>query len=170
MHHYTTHTWLVLANDENTRQMWHDIVPRLACQQEFLMYALMACTALHMAYLNPDRLSELTTKARTYQDHAMPLFRAVVPSVESETCDAVFIFARLVTINAFALDERLFMDGEEEDKLPSWLFFICSGCRWLSFRAVLVLYDECSGVMEQLLLLKTQSNPLSYHLPPINPK
>lgn len=128
MHHYTTHTWRALANDENTRQMWHVIVPQLAYQHEYLMHALMACTKLHMAYLNPDQHSELTIKARTHQDHAMPLFRAAVPSVESETCDAVFIFARLLTITAFALDERLFMAGEEEDKLPSWLFFIRSGC------------------------------------------
>jgi len=128
MHHFTTHTWLTLATDENTRQMWHAIVPQLAYQHEFLMHALLACTALHMAYLNPDQHSELTIKARTHQDHAMPLFRAAIPSVESETCDAVLIFARLVAITAFALDERLIVVGEEEDKLPSWLFFIRSGC------------------------------------------
>ena len=128
MRHYLTHAWLALANDENTRQMWLVIVPQLAYQHEFLMHALMACTALHMAHLNPERLSELTIKARTHLDHAMPLFRAVVSSMETETCDAVFIFARLVTITAFALDERLFMVGEEKDRLPSWLFFIRSGC------------------------------------------
>jgi hypothetical protein len=31
-------------------------------------------------------------------------------------------------MTAFALDESLFMVGEKEDKLPSWLFFIRSGC------------------------------------------
>lgn len=107
--------------------MWHVIVPQLAYQHEFLMHALLAWTALHMAYLNPDQHLELTIKARTHQDHAIPLFRAAVPSVESETCDAVLIFARLVAITAFALDERLFMVDDKEDNLPSWLFFIRSG-------------------------------------------
>ena len=128
MHHFTTYTYLTLATDKDARQMWHAIVPQLAYQHEFLMHALLACTALHMAYLDPDQYSELTIKARTYQDHALPLFRAAIPRVESETCDAILIFARLVAITAFALDERLFMDGEKEDKLPSWLFFIRSGC------------------------------------------
>ena len=128
MDHFTAHTWLTLATDENTRQMWRVIVPQLVYQHEYLMHALLACTALHMAYLNPDQHIDLTIKARTHQDHALPLFRAAVPSVGNETCDAVLIFARLVSITAFALDERLFTVGEKEDKLPSWLFFIRSGC------------------------------------------
>lgn len=120
--------------------MWRVIVPQLAYQHEFLMHALLACTALHMAYLNLEQRSELTIKARTHQDHAFPLFRAAVPNVESVTCDAVLIFARLVSITAFALDERLFMLGEKEDKLPSWLFFIRSGCESSSFRSIFVLF------------------------------
>ena len=108
--------------------MWHFTIPQIAYQHEFLMHALLACTALHMAYLNPDQHSELTIKARTHQDHAIPLCRAAIHKMESETCDAVFIFARLLAITAFALDERLFVVGEDEDKLPSWLFFIRSGC------------------------------------------
>ncbi|TVY15499.1 Orsellinic acid/F9775 biosynthesis cluster protein D, partial [Lachnellula arida] len=129
--HYTTHTWLTLATDEITRQMWRDIVPQLAHQYKFLMHALLACSALHMATFYPDRHSELTIKARSHQDHAMPLFRAAIPSVEDETCDAVLIFARLIAITAFALDENLYTVGEKENKLPSWLFFIRSGCHML---------------------------------------
>lgn len=128
IHHFTTHTWRTLANNENMRQMWRVIVPRLAYQHEYLMHALLACAALHIAYLNPEQHSELTIKARTHQDHAIPLFLAAIPSVESKTCDAVLIFVRLMGIIVFALDERLFTVGEKEDKLPSWLFFIRSGC------------------------------------------
>lgn len=116
--------------------MWRDIVPQLAHQHNFLMHAFLACTALHMAHLNPNRHQELTLKARTHQDHAMPLFRAAIPSVEDENCDAVLIFARMVAINAFALDEHLFIGWEKEDKLPSWLFFIRSGCKYLTFRGI----------------------------------
>jgi hypothetical protein len=128
MHHFITHTCLTLAKNENMRQMWRVIVPQLAYQHEYLMHALLACAALHIAYLNPEQRSELTIKARTHQDHAIPLFLAAIPGVESETCGAVLIFVRLVGIIAFALDESLFTVGEKEDKLPSWLFFIRSGC------------------------------------------
>ncbi|KAG9234596.1 hypothetical protein BJ875DRAFT_509342 [Amylocarpus encephaloides] len=127
MEHFTTHVWLTLANSENMRQMWRDIAPRLAYQHEYLMHALLACAALHLAYLNPEQHSEWTIKARTHQDYAIPLFLAATPSVESETCDAVLIFVRLVGITTFALDDTL-TDGGKEDKLPGWLFFIRSGC------------------------------------------
>lgn len=102
------------------------------------MHALLACTALHMAHLNPDQHAELTIKARIHQDHALPLFRAAIPSVESETCDAVIIFTHLMAVTAFALDERLSMVGEREDMLPSWLFFVRSGCEYLIFQSFLV--------------------------------
>lgn len=129
MNHFTTHTWLTLATDENTQQMWHVIVPKLAYQHEFLLHALLACAALHMAHLQPNRHSELTIKARIHQDHAMPLFRAAISSVESMTCDAVIVFARFLAITGFALEEHLHVDRETEKSLPSWLFFIRSGCK-----------------------------------------
>jgi hypothetical protein len=129
MHHFTTLTWLTLAPDENARQMWHVVVPQLALQNEHLLQALLACSALHVAYLNPEQHLEMIIQARTHQDNAMRLFLATVPSVESETCDAVLLFARLIAITAFSLDEGLFLIGGEEDKLPSWLFFIRSGCK-----------------------------------------
>ena len=148
MHHFTTQTWLTLATDQNTRQMWRSTVPQLAYQHEFLMHALLACAALHMAYLNPDQHLELTIKARTHQDHAMPLFRAAISSVDSETCDAVLVFARLVAIIAFVLEERLSVTGERKEKLPSWMSFSRSGCEWLIFRSISVIFHERSGVME----------------------
>ena len=109
--------------------MWRITIPQLAYQHEFLIHALLACSTLHMAHLHPDRRSELTIKATTYQDHAMSAFRAAVSGLESETCDAVLVFARLVAITAFALDERIPMAGGTEDELPSWLFFSRSGCK-----------------------------------------
>ena len=108
--------------------MWRVTVPQLAYQHEYLMHALLSCAALHSAYLNQGRRSELTIKARTHQDHAIPLFLAAISRLESETCDAVLVFVRLVGLCSFALDESLFTLEEKEDKLPSWLFFIRSGC------------------------------------------
>ncbi|KAE9364770.1 hypothetical protein N431DRAFT_497199 [Stipitochalara longipes BDJ] len=128
MQHFTTHTWLALADNESMRQMWRVTVLQLAYQHDYLMHAILACAALHMAHLYPDRRSKLVIQARTHQDHAIPAFFAAVPSVESETCDAVLIFVRLVSIVAFSLEENSSRDSDTEDKLPSWLFFIRSGC------------------------------------------
>ena len=127
------------------------------------MHALLACTALHMAYLNPKQRSEFTVKARSHQDHAIPLFRAAVPSIESETCDAILVFARVVTITAFALDEPFSTVEENEDKLPSWLFFIRSGCKLLTLRNIPVLFMGVVGVVEWIFLVEKQSKPGTTH-------
>jgi hypothetical protein len=131
MHHFIRHTSLTLATDEINQQMWHVVVAQLAYQHEFLMQALLACTELHMAYVNPKQHSNLATRAMTHQNHAFTLFRAEVPTIERENCDAAIVFARVVSITAFAFDEHLDMDGKGDYRLPSWLFFIRSGCKWL---------------------------------------
>jgi Fungal specific transcription factor domain len=128
MQHFATRTSLTLADDENMRHMWRTTVPQLAYQHEYLMHALLACAALHMAYLNSEQHSDLVIKARVHQDHAIPLFLAVIQDVDFETCDSVLVFVRLVGITAFALEESS-STAEKKDKLPSWLFFIRSGCK-----------------------------------------
>ena len=126
--YFITYTWLSLADNDDMRQMWRVTVLQLAHQHDYLMHALLACAALHMAHLHPERRSKLVIQGRIHQDHAIPSFFAAVPSVDSETCDAVLVFVRLVGIVAFSLEESSFTNGGAEDKLPTWLFFIRSGC------------------------------------------
>jgi hypothetical protein len=128
MRHFNICTSLTLATDESTEQMRHITVAHLAYQHEFLMQALLACTELHIAYLNPGQRLNLTTSALTRQGNAFTLFRAAVPTLEKDNCDAAIVFARLITITSFALEERSVVGREVDDKLPNWLFFIRSGC------------------------------------------
>ena len=132
MQHFSTVTWKSLTKNENMRGMWRDTVPNLAYQQEYLMHALLACAAFHKAYLNPGQETELMLQARNHQGQAIMLFMAAIPTMARETCDAVLIFVRLVGITGFGLDETLFNMGEQgakEAPLPSWIFFIRSGCK-----------------------------------------
>jgi Fungal specific transcription factor domain len=138
MHHFINHTYLTLAVNENMRQMWRITVPQLAYQHEYLMHALLACVALHRAYDSPELHPEMIIKARTHQDRAIPLFLSAIRKVENETCDAVLIFVRLVGIVSFALEQSVCTVEDTEDKLPSWLFFIRSGCESSTFRRISV--------------------------------
>jgi hypothetical protein len=74
-------------------------------------------------------------RARTHQAKAMPLFRAAIAEVDSKNCHAVLIYTHLLVINSFASedeDEKLFLgDTEDEETLPSWLFFLRTGCSML---------------------------------------
>lgn len=112
------------------------------------MHALLECSALHLAYLNPERQQELVAQAVHHKDRGMPLFREAMANPDTNNCEAVFLHTHLLVINCFASekqDERLFMvDGHEHieecaeksgwssyEGLPSWLFFIRGGCSML---------------------------------------
>lgn len=129
--HFTTYTCLTLAADEKGQHIWSNMVPSLAYQHEFLMHALLACSALHMASFSPKSRFELITKARIHQGYAMPLFRGAVLEVDNENCDSVLTFARLIAINTFALADQSIIN-KKEDHLPDWLFFSRSGCKYFS--------------------------------------
>ncbi|CAG8984282.1 hypothetical protein HYALB_00010707 [Hymenoscyphus albidus] len=137
LHHYIASTSLSLSTNSEMRLMWQVFVPQLAYQHQFLMHAILACSALHLAYQNPERQQELVAKATEHQDLGMPLFRWAMANPDLRNCEAVFLYTHLLVINCFALEkeaERLFMvDGNAKDDegLPAWLFFIRGGCSML---------------------------------------
>lgn len=80
-----------------------------------------------MAYCNMSQHSDLISKPE-FTRTTPYLFRSAISNVESETCNAVMVSARLVVIAAFALNERLFVAEKHGYKLPSWFYFFRSGC------------------------------------------
>ncbi|KFY83763.1 hypothetical protein V500_09928 [Pseudogymnoascus sp. VKM F-4518 (FW-2643)] len=135
LQHYITSTSLSLTTDARTKTMWQVTVPRIASQFPFLLHGILACAALHLAYLDPGQGRELMIRGRVHQDRAMPLFRSAIESPNRDNCDAVFAFSHLLVIYSFAAereDERLFLvESNALEVLPSWLYFIRSGCSML---------------------------------------
>lgn len=135
LHHYITSTSLSLATDAKTKTVWQVTVPHIASQFPFLLHGILACAALHLAYLDPSKGKELMIRGRIHQDRAMPLFRSAIENPNKDNCDAVFAFSHLLVIYSFAADredEQLFLVESNSLKvLPSWLYFIRSGCSML---------------------------------------
>lgn len=130
--HFITSTSLTLATNYETRVLWQTTVPRLAHKHRFLLHGLLACAGLHLAYLNPTQATEFTIAARSQQDIAMPLYRSAMNNVDVGNCDACLAFSHILVIYTWASekeDERLLLvEPEGEDVLPTWLYFIRSGC------------------------------------------
>ncbi|KFY35815.1 hypothetical protein V494_05574 [Pseudogymnoascus sp. VKM F-4513 (FW-928)] len=135
LHHYITSTSLSLATDAETKTMWQATVPHIASKFPFLLHGILACAALHLAYLDPDKGRELIIRGRAHQDRAMPLFRSAIETPNKDNCDAVFAFSHLLVIYSFAAereDEKLFLvESNTLEVLPSWLYFIRCGCSML---------------------------------------
>ncbi|KFY15027.1 hypothetical protein V491_05804 [Pseudogymnoascus sp. VKM F-3775] len=135
LHHYITSTSLTLASDSRTKYMWQVTMPHIASRFPFLLHGILACAALHLAYIDPGQGRELMIRGRAHQDRAMPLFRSAIETPNKDNCDAVFAFSHLLVIYSFAAereDELLFLvESNTLEVLPSWLYFIRCGCSML---------------------------------------
>ncbi|RDW81820.1 hypothetical protein BP6252_02932 [Coleophoma cylindrospora] len=133
--HYIASTSLTLTTEDIPRTLWDSTALDLACQHPFLLHGILACAALHLAYCDPVHQSEYTIRARSHQDGAMPIFRSSITNVNKDNCDAVFLFSHILVIYSFAserLDDHLLLvQPDESAVLPSWLYFLRSGCSLL---------------------------------------
>ena len=140
---------------------------------------MLACAALHLSHLSHSdttRQQEYLIIAGKYQDIGVPLYRLEIENVDDRNCDAIFAFSHLLSIYAFAStkhDERLlFVEDSQIDVLPSWLYFMRTGCLMLCevwnrledgpVKGLAQAWEEPMAVMEKEAT--TQSHPLLYHL------
>jgi hypothetical protein len=136
LHHYVTSTALTLVDRHGTEDIWAVVVPQLASCSPFLMHAILACSALHLAHKLPSQRSAHLLSARTHQDAAMPLFRRAIAQVDRWNCNAVLVFSHLLVIYSFATDfhdsdDKLLLASPSDtrmDMMCSWLYFIRNGC------------------------------------------
>ncbi|KFA69380.1 hypothetical protein S40285_08568 [Stachybotrys chlorohalonatus IBT 40285] len=139
--HYFDGTYQTfMLHDDAMAPIWLRVVPGLAHDHLFLFHGILACTALHMAYLNPEARQSYVVRAMTHQETAIPLFRYALDHPTSQNCNALVAFGYLLAVYAFAADTEnsnnpLFMVGPPApawDKqtlvLPQWLHFLRSGC------------------------------------------
>ena len=98
----------------------------------YLMQGLLACSALHLADLQPARRRELTIRAVSHQDKALPLFRAVIPSINDLNCHAAYAFCHLLIVFAYASQDKAkyfsLAQQDLENDTSSYLHLIHGGC------------------------------------------
>jgi len=116
--------------------IWQEVIPQLAQESVFLMYGILACSALHLAYLEPDHRQTYRVQVARYQEQAMPLFRAAVAHLDGTNCHATLAFIHLLSIHSFAFEEEderlLLVDVDSPNVVSDWLSFLRSGCDYVS--------------------------------------
>jgi len=132
LEHFQQHTYLDLGYSSTTKELWRTVIPELALHHPFLKHGLLACSALHLAHLNPKARQRHQLTAAYYQHKALPEFRLAIGNVNESNCNALLAFSQLLIIHCFAADEQdetLFLVGaREEAGLPDWLQVIRGSC------------------------------------------
>ena len=102
LHHFVTVTSYAITTGRISHVVWHDTVPHIALSHEFVMHALLAVSALHIAYLRPDQRMSYWKRAAMHQDRALQLQQLAMANPTRENADALFIFSFLIVYLALA--------------------------------------------------------------------
>jgi hypothetical protein len=135
LHHFRESTCFSLSSDPQVQKIWKTVVLEMACTNLYLMRGLLACSALHLADLQPVRRRELTIRAVSHQDEALPLFRSVTSSINDLNCHAAYAFCHLLVVFAYASQDKvknsLLAQQDPENDMSSYLHLIHGGCSML---------------------------------------
>lgn len=69
-HHFTTVTGPSISVGEMSQEIFTATVPRIALSYKFLMHALLAVSALHIAHINPVLQDHYCEPATTDDKHS----------------------------------------------------------------------------------------------------
>lgn len=131
LHHYTSSTVLTLSSNPHVRAVWQDRVPRLALRTDYLLHALLALSAPHLAYLRPRTrhsysYSYQTTGIQLYQK-ALGRAKVAMEHIPEKTCTELFLFSTLICFFSLAENRDVAAqspkgDGDQDTDLLSWVF------------------------------------------------
>jgi hypothetical protein len=107
MHKFSTETYETLCGDQSDMRDWQLLIPRLACDHEFLLNGILALAALHLVATTRDSeqeqvLSYLDT-ALQCNELAFAPFREALTYLTPANCDAVFAQSAIVTVIGMVL-------------------------------------------------------------------
>ena len=158
LQHYVASTSLTLADGVETWaqvSIWQEVIPQLAAKSPFLMHGILACSALHLAYLNASERQGYLMTAAMHQELAIPLFRKAVSSTNAENCHAILAFVHIIAICSFASDQDnerlLIVDSDGSDVVSRWLYFLRSGCDYIHTVKDLIKQGPLAALLCELM-------------------
>lgn len=103
LHHWVTCTSLTLPpSREGAGSLWGTDVPKLALKNHFLMHALLAVSAFHLAFLRPTQRGYYHIQASQHQNLAIEGTRAALTGLTAEASHSLFATSSLLLFSGFS--------------------------------------------------------------------
>lgn len=102
LHNFTTSTSFTLNNEPTLKTLWRINVVQVAFGYEFVMNAILALSALHLAHFRPGKAPFYFTQARLLHQNGLRVAAAMLTQVDDENCSAIYIFTALTSIITLA--------------------------------------------------------------------
>lgn len=102
LHHFVIETHTTFSVDVPVQDVWRVHAVRLGLPFPFLMYEILAISALHLAHTKPEQSSWYSTKSTELQTQALNFFNSAQTDIDASNCAPVFLFASLLAIHVLA--------------------------------------------------------------------
>jgi hypothetical protein len=80
------------------QETWQVIIPEIAYSYEFLVHGILGLSALHLAYLKPERYSHYLAGAGFHMSLGLRSYRRILLSPSRDNCCALFCFSSLLMV------------------------------------------------------------------------
>lgn len=124
LHNFSTSTFSTLSSNMTVQKLWRTSVIKLGLSNEFVMRAILALSALHIASGEEleQRRDYWTSQAMVQHGHGMAVATVTLPLISEYNCAAHYIFGALTCIYAVAIqrDSNDIWISEEQG-IPGWL-------------------------------------------------
>ncbi|KAK4097269.1 hypothetical protein N658DRAFT_434380 [Parathielavia hyrcaniae] len=137
LHNYTTKTYSTLTADPSLWDFWRDDVVQQGLACDYVMRAVLAVSALHLAYHRPDRrdfyIEEgilLHQKASRSAMRVMAVAAGDGDKMDKHQAAELFLFSVLTFFFALAAPRRSHPDGTffiGDSGVPDWAFLLSGG-------------------------------------------
>lgn len=115
LHHWTTETSTHIFRHSGLNTIWQITVPQVGFQSLFVLRAILALSALHLAHLNEDERNSRVATSAHHHSEGLQGFRHAVNHMTSENCESLFTWSVLNMMYVFASSkERVFRASEIE--------------------------------------------------------
>jgi hypothetical protein len=106
LHQFITATYTTFSDEEEVREVWKTGVVRMSFAHPYLMYELLAISALHLAHCRPENSTGYYTTSTELQTQALNSFNSVQREVTASNCAPVLIFTSLLAVHVLAEPPR----------------------------------------------------------------
>ncbi|MCJ1471707.1 hypothetical protein MMC13_000347 [Lambiella insularis] len=101
MHHFTLTVYKTIGTSPEATAVWHDLIPQLAFEHDFLLHGILALASLHLALTSPSSREASSATALRHYTAAIGLFRPHLNSITSSNISPIFAFSTLVPLYIF---------------------------------------------------------------------
>ncbi|KAF2688334.1 hypothetical protein K458DRAFT_440034 [Lentithecium fluviatile CBS 122367] len=102
MHHWMADAVDTLSQRTDVKDMWRGNGPKIATHFTYLMHEILALSAFHLAFLEPDKRKEHFALGIHHQDHALRGMRKGLRDITEANASALFATSTLITLSVWA--------------------------------------------------------------------